>query len=486
MASLTLNVTDISAGLGNWSHYLASPYIDAEDSAYIYCATKKGDTNALLFEDTAEDSTIDTVTISTRAKSADGTGDVDMNWSIDDGSSYAGTFAMNNLNTSYETRTTADLSGTFDTWGKINLGAVQFVKANNEVRIDIDHCYMTVNYTESTEAAPLNAIFKSVSISTGNVPKKSSLNMLNAISSFSAIRADNLILKSLLVAKNAIVNFIASQPLQLALVLSLTLKNCLYAFKCITAFPFQVHTLIASKAVYKAIGLPIELGVLLFLSCKSAIYALRTIRRDMTLYLWLFSKNAIFGVRALPSNIWKLVTSLVVKNAIFGFRSIRANLAYFVDDLVFSWDVAVTTIQLVARKAFYNIATLVVSPQFRFVLSASDAIYSFLSGPVLLLRKVPLAIKNAIFVAYTTLAERLVLYISLATRNSVYVWVTQSFSFTSIIHVLKVLNSIFAQRTTSVLTALKAPISLRNAKYRIYTTAKNLPLVIPLQARNVS
>ena len=155
MAQVILNITDISAGLGNWTGSGTSPYINATDANYIYSTTKKGVSGALKFENTAVTGTINSVIIYCRAKSAVGGGDISpFEFSVDNGSSWAGSVNLINLNTTYETRNTGEQVTIYDTWDKINAAAVRLNKDNSTERVDVDHIYMVVDYSTAGLSIP--------------------------------------------------------------------------------------------------------------------------------------------------------------------------------------------------------------------------------------------------------------------------------------------------------------------------------------------
>lgn len=146
MATVQINCDDISSGLGDWAGSGITPYVNAEDANYISCATKKGVTGWLKFEDTSASGTITAVTLSIRAKSADGTGDITADISNNNGSSSSGTSTFSNWATSYETKSNNVLTF-YDTWAKINAAAVRLNKENSTILVTVDHIYLTVTYT---------------------------------------------------------------------------------------------------------------------------------------------------------------------------------------------------------------------------------------------------------------------------------------------------------------------------------------------------
>ena len=165
MATVVLNVntwTDTAAWVGSGT----TPYIDATDGSYVACNTKGAVSNEVTFQESSDLGTITSVVFSIRALSDDGKGDIKLDESPDDGSTWPNTTNLLNFGTSYQTQSGSNIVATFNTWAKINLTRAR-IDCSVSSALQVDHVYMTVIYdppvaTTYTETVDIDALLKSI------------------------------------------------------------------------------------------------------------------------------------------------------------------------------------------------------------------------------------------------------------------------------------------------------------------------------------
>lgn len=145
MADLVLNVNSWT-DTANWVGSGTTPYIDAQDSSYVACSTKSAVSNAFTFEESSDLGTITSVIFSVRALSDDAKGDITLEYSNDNASSWYSFDNLLNFGTSYGTQSGSDQVGSFGTWTLINLAACRMT-CTAASALQVDHVYMTVVYT---------------------------------------------------------------------------------------------------------------------------------------------------------------------------------------------------------------------------------------------------------------------------------------------------------------------------------------------------